>query len=42
MVNFIPLLSFYNRSKHQETSGFKGAEKETTDMEWVNPLTHSH
>ena len=37
----MPLASLFSPWKHQETSGFQGVEKQTTDMEWVNPLIQS-
>ena len=41
LTNFMPLASLFSPWKHQETSGFQGVEKQTTDMEWVNPLIQS-
>ena len=42
LTNSMLLVSFFNPWKHQESSGFQGLEKETTGLEWVNLLTHSH
>ena len=48
LTNFMSLVSFNSPWKHQETSGFEGAEKETTGIEpicgkdYINDVKRLH
>ena len=41
LTNFITSVSFFSPFKHHNTSGFQELQKETSCMEWANPLTQS-